>query len=130
MLAARCTYAMHIDMNPGLVGFEFYDVQPSATWKPLGRPLQADWEYEGTFKALPDFHYRARRMIRGMVEQNFPQYIHLDGRDFFYLTRRPLLPGPDLAPTLAPADPGEGTWRVKGLPQHGFPYALAITTAK
>src|SRR5262249_1000942 len=22
---------------------------------------------------------------------------------------------------------GEGTWRVKGLPQHGFPYALALT---
>src|SRR5262249_12076737 len=22
---------------------------------------------------------------------------------------------------------GEGAWRVKGLPQHGFPYALAIT---
>lgn len=127
MLAARCTYAMHIDMNPGLVGFEFYDVEPSATWKPLGRPLQADWEYDGTFKALPDFHYRARRMIRGMVEQNFPQYIHLDGRDFFYLTRRPLLPGPDLSSAVAPAEPGEGTWRVKGLPQHGFPYALAIT---
>ncbi len=83
-------------MNPGLVGFELYDVEPSSSFKPLARPLQADWEYEGTFKALPDFHYRARKMIRGMVEQNFPQYIHLDGRDFFYLTRRPLLPGPDL----------------------------------
>ncbi len=126
MIAARCTYGMHLDMNPGMAGFEFYDVQPSATWKPLGRPLQADWEYEGTFKALPDIHYRARRMIRGMQEQSFPQYIHLDGRDFFYLTRRPLLPGADL-----PSDvPGEGVWKMKGLPQHGFPYAIATTVVR
>ncbi len=41
-------------------------------------------------------------MIRGMGEQNFPQYIHLDGRDFFYLTRRPLLPGRDLTPLATP----------------------------
>ncbi len=118
MLAARCTYGVHLDMNPGMAGFEFYRVETSATWKALGRPLQADWEYEGTFKALPDFHYRARRMIRGMQQQNFPQYIHIDGRDFFYLTRRPLLPGLPIA--------AEAPWRTKGLPQHGFPYAMAI----
>lgn len=123
MFAARCTYGMHLDMNPGMAGFEFYDVQPSARYKPLGRPLQPDWEYEGTFKALPDIHYRARRMIRGMQEQNFPQYIHLDGRDFFYLTRRPLLPGADLVSSVQ----GEGVWTMKGLPQHGFPYAMATT---
>jgi hypothetical protein len=127
MIQARCDYAVHLDMNPGLVGFELYDVEPSSTFKPLTRPLQTDWEYEGSFKALPDFHYRARKMIRGMVEQNFPQYIHLDGRDFFYLTRRPLLPGRDLAALMTPAEPGEGTWRTKGLPEHGFPYALATT---
>lgn len=127
MQAARCTYSVHLDMNPGLVGFEFFSVGPSATWKPLGRPLQADWEYEGTFKQLPDFHYRARRMIRGMVEQNFPQYIHLDGRDFFYLTRRPELPGASVASAVEPAEPNEGIWRTKGLPQHGFPYAMALT---
>ena len=53
-----------------------------------------------------------------MVEQNFPTYIQLDGRDFFYLTHRPLLPGPDVE--------GATAWRTKGLPQHGFPYAMAI----
>lgn len=127
MMQARCDYAVHLDMNPGLVGFELYDVESSATFKPLARPLQIDWEYEGSFKALPDFHYRARKMIRGMVEQNFPQYIHLDGRDFFYLTRRPLLPGPDLASLAAAPEAGEGAWRTKGLPQHGFPYAMATT---
>ncbi len=130
MIQTRCDYAVHLDMNPGLVGFELYDVEPSSTFKPLSRPLQTDWEYEGTFKALPDFHYRARKMIRGMVEQNFPQYIHLDGRDFFYLTQRPLLPGRDVTPLVTPAEPGEGAWRTKGLPQHGFPYALATTEVR
>lgn len=120
MLAARCAYGIHLDMNPGLAGFEFYDAKPDAEWKPLGRPLQPDWEYEGTFKALPGWRYRARRMVRGMMEQNFPQYIHLDARDFFYLTQRPILPG-------APLGPG-APWRTKGLPQHGFPYAIAQAT--
>jgi hypothetical protein len=130
MLAARCDYAIHLDMNPGLVGFELYDVEPESQFKPLGRPLQADWEHEGTFSALPGFRYRARRMIRGMSEQNFPTYIHLDGRDFFYLTRRPLLPGRDLAALVTPPQAGEGAWRTKALPQHGFPYALATTTMR
>ncbi len=119
MIQTRCDYAVHLDMNPGLVGFELYDVEPATSYKPLARPLQIDWEHEGTFKALPDLRYRARKMIRGMVEQNFPAYIQLDGRDFFYLTRRPLLPGADVE--------GATPWRTKGLPQHGFPYAMAIT---
>jgi hypothetical protein len=130
MIQARCDYAIHLDMNPGLVGFEFYDVEPAKTFAALGRPLQADWEHEGTFAALPDFRYRARRMIRGMSEQNFPQYLHLAGRDFFYLTRRPLLPGRNLVALAPPAQPGEGTWRTKDLPQHGFPYAIATTTLR
>ncbi len=130
MIRARCEYGMHLDMNPGLVGFEFYDVETSDTWKPLGRPLQSDWEHESTISHLPGFHYRARRMIRGMSEQNFPEYMHLNGRDFFYLTRRPELPGRDVTPLVTPAQPGEGAWRTKGLPQHGFPYALAITTVR
>lgn len=130
-ILARCTYALHLDMNPGLAGFEFYNVQPAATWAPLGRSLQADWEYEGEFKELPGWRYRARRMVRGMQEQNFPQYIHRDARDFFYLARRPILPGLDLAPPANLAkEAGEGAWRVKGLPQHGFPYAMAITQVR
>ncbi len=124
MLAARCAFGIHLDMNPGLAGFEFYDVEPDDGFKPLGRPLQADWEYEGKLRELPDLHVRARRMTRSMVEVNFPQYIHREARDFFYLTLRPLVPGADLEPA-SPPEPGEGTFRVKGLPQHGFPYAVA-----
>ena len=125
MLLARCHYGVHLDMNPGLAGFEFYNVAPQGQWTPLGRPIQADWEYEGTFKELPEFKFRARRMIKSMQHQNFPQYIHRDGRDFFYLTARPVLPGPELPTPITPRIPGEGVWRVKGLPQHGFPYAVA-----
>ena len=70
-------------MNPGLVGFEFYKVAHESEWKPLGRPLQTSWEFEGTFKVLPEWHYRARRMIKTMANFGFPQFIHLDARDFF-----------------------------------------------
>ncbi len=122
MLVARCAFGIHLDMNPGLAGFEFYNMQPASTFQPLGRPLQPDWEYEGTLKDMPEFKFRARRMIKSMGHIQFPRYIGRDGRDFFYLTTRSVLPG-------APIDP-EAVWRVKGLPQHGFPYAMAITALK
>jgi hypothetical protein len=122
MLAARCQVGMHLDMNPGLAGFEFYNMQPASTFKPLGRPLQPDWEYEGTVKDMPEFKFRARRMTKSMGHILFPRYIQRDARDFFYLTARNVLPG-------APVEAGS-EWRVKGLPQHGYPYATAITTVK
>ena len=121
MLAARCTYGIHLDMNPGLVGFEFYHVEPASTFTPLSRPLQNDWEYEGGMKDLPDLRYRARRMIKSMGHMFFPRYVQRDARDFFYLTARNVLPGAPL-----PSRDGKAAWRVKGLPQHGFPYALAV----
>ena len=130
MLQAHCTFGVHLDMNPGLAGFEFYDVEPAGVFQPLPRPLQADWEYEGTIRDLPDLHVRARRMTRSMTEVNFPQYIHREARDFFYLTLRSLLPGHDIRPTVEPPEPGEGAWQMKGLPQHGFPYAVAVTTLR
>ena len=128
MLAARCELGVHLDMNPGLAGFEFYNVQPTSTWKPLGRPLQGDWEQEGTFKELPEYRYRARRMVKSMTHMNFPQYVHRHGRDFFYLTARQILPGAELPGAVANATPGtQGQWKTKGLPQYGFPYAVATS---
>jgi hypothetical protein len=126
MLMARCAFGVHLDMNPGLAGFEFYNVAPASQWQPLGRPIQSDWEYEGQVRELPEFKFRARRMLKTMQEQNFPQYIHRDARDFFYLTARYVLPGAEL-PGPAQKQPGEGAWRTKGLPQHGFPYAIATS---
>jgi hypothetical protein len=122
MLVARCQVGIHLDMNPGLAGFEFYNMQSTTAFKPLGRPLQPDWEYEGTMKDMPDFKFRARRMTKSMGHILFPRYIQRDARDFFYLTARNVLPG-------APIEPG-ADWRVKGLPQHGYPYASAIASVR
>jgi hypothetical protein len=129
MLDAQCTYGIHLDMNPGHAGFEFYDVAPEGGLTPLGRPLQSDWEAEGKVPDMAGWVFRSRRMIRGMGHMLFPRYIQREQRDFFYLTARPTLPG---APIPAPegAAPDEGQWRTQGLPQHGFPYALATTWTK
>ncbi len=126
MLDARCTFGIHLDMNPGHAGFEFYDVAPEGGLKPLRRPLQNDWEAEGKVPNMTGYVFRSRRMIRGMGHMLFPRYIQREARDFFYLTTRPLLPGAPLE--VGPSgEPDEGVWRTKGLPEHGFPYALATT---
>ena len=129
MLDARCKFGIHLDMNPGHAGFEFYDVAPEGKLAPLGRPMQADWEAEGKVPDMAGWVLRSRRMIRGMGHMLFPRYIQREARDFFYLTSRPVLPGAPVTGAGAEAA-GEGTWRTKGLPQHGFPFALAITTVQ
>jgi len=58
---------------------------------------------------------------------SFPRYIKREARDYFYMTLRQVLPGPALVPGVSPPSDGEGKWRMKGLPQHGFPYAMALT---
>ncbi len=127
MIQARCSYGIALDMNAGHSGLEFYRVAPNGELPPLGRPLQGEWETEGDVSGLSGYRFRGRRLIRGMGLMNFPRYIRREARDFFYMTLRHLLPGPPLAPRAAPAVAGEGAWRTQGLPQHGFPYALAIT---
>ncbi len=51
MLQARCDYAVHLDMNPGLVGLRALrrraDEHVQAARRARSR---RDWEYEGTFK--------------------------------------------------------------------------------
>ncbi len=127
MLDARCKFGIHLDMNPGHAGFEFYDVAPEGKLAPLGRPLQADWEAEGKVPDMAGWVFRSRRMIKGMGHMLFPRYIQREARDFFYLTSRPVLPGAALA-GAEHGVAGDGAWRTKGLPQHGFPFALAITS--
>ncbi|MGH7269905.1 MAG: hypothetical protein ACREJ3_05690, partial [Polyangiaceae bacterium] len=129
MLMARCSFGIHLDMNMGHAGFEFYNVAPEAHLAPLGRPLQSDWEAQGQVPEMPGYAFRARRMIRGMGHMLFPRYIHREARDFFYLTSRSILPGAPAKTASSSPDPGpgEGAWTTHGLPQHGFPYALATT---
>ncbi len=128
MLAASCKVAVHLDMNAGHTGFEFYRVAPNGELPDLMRGLSGDWEAEGHVPQLEGWSFRARRMIKGMPHMNFPRYIGRDGRDFMYLTLRSILPGNPLIPRVSPADKAEGQWRIAGLPQHGFPYAIATTT--
>jgi hypothetical protein len=123
MIQARCKFGIHLDMNVGHTGLEFYRVAPASQLGPIGRPLASDWEAEGAVPGFDGWNFRARRMIRAMPLMNFPRYIHREARDFFYLTLRYLLPGPD----VPGAADGEGRWQTRGLPQHGFPYAIAAT---
>lgn len=145
MIAAGCSFGIHLDMNPGHAGFEFYDVAPEGELKPLARKLSPDWEAEGRVPDMAGYVFRSRRMIRAMGHMLFPRYIQREARDFFYLTSRSILPGPPIGaatgasagdgsdvtgasePGSAESDASEGVWRTKGLPQHGFPYALATT---
>ncbi len=128
MISTRCSYGLALDMNAGHSGLEFYKVAPAAELEALGRPIQTDWEAEGDVPGLDGWKFRGRRLIRGMGLMHFPRYIKREARDYFYMTLRHVLPGAKVAPVVAqPAVAGEGEWRVKGLPQHGFPYALALT---
>lgn len=130
MVATGCKHAVHLDMNAGHTGFEFYRVAQTGELPDLMRGLQGDWEAENSVPQLPGWSFRARRMIKGMPHMLFPRYIARDGRDFMYLTLRSVLPGEPLIPRIAPAEPSEGAWRTKGLPQHGFPYAIATTVVR
>jgi hypothetical protein len=124
MIRARCKFGIHLDMNVGHTGLEFYRVAPASELGPVGRPLQSDWEAEGPVPGLEGWNFRGRRMIRGMPLMNFPRYIHREARDFFYLTLRHVLPGADVQGVA----PTEGHWQTRGLPQHGFPFAVATTS--
>jgi hypothetical protein len=72
----------------------------------------------------------SRRMIRYMNLMHFPRYVHTESRDFFYLTARPLLPLTPLEVKVQPRELGEGVWQTKGLPQHGWPPAIASTQVR
>ncbi len=128
MISTRCAFGLALDMNAGHSGLEFYEIAPAAELEPLKQALQTDWQHEGEVPGLDGWKFRARRLIRGMGLMHFPRYIKREGRDFFYMTLRHVLPGPALVPVIQKAPlAGEGEWRLKGLPQHGFPYALALT---
>ncbi len=127
MIQARCSYGLALDMNAGHSGMEFYRVAPSGELPTLSRGLETSWEAEGNVPDMPGWEFRSKRLIKGMGLMNFPRYIKREARDYFYLTLRHVLPGENLPAVLSPAPEGDGVWRVKGLPQHGFPYALAIS---
>lgn len=130
MQRARCQYGVHLDMNPGHTGLEFYRAAPTGTLPKLNRPLDEVSEARGPVPGMAGWEFMGRRMIRLMALMNFPRYVNTEARDFFYLTLRHVLPGDALQPLAAPPEAGEGVWGVQGLPQHGWPYAIAKTTLR
>ncbi|MEO7032914.1 MAG: hypothetical protein ABI548_03690, partial [Polyangiaceae bacterium] len=130
MQRARCNYALHLDMNPGHTGLEFYRAAPTGTLPKLNHPLDDVWEARGPIPGMPGWEFMGRRMIRLMALMNFPRYINPEARDFFYLTLRNELPGRPITPLASTPEAGEGVWSVQGLPQYGWPYAVAKTTLR
>jgi hypothetical protein len=128
MIAARCDYAVHLDMNQGHTGLELYRVDEASALAPLPGKLDGHWQTEGDVIDMPGYRFRGRRLIRNLQLMHFPRYIRRGARDYFYLMLRPVLPPAPLE-SLA-REPGEGEWVVKGLPQHGFPPALAMTSVR
>jgi len=122
MHSARCVRGMHLDMNGKHTGFEFY--QPFAKTQvlpELGRALRPT-EFEGPISNDPrGMQFRARLAVSTMSPLRFPRYLAQDPRDYFYLTRKPTLPGAD----LQLQDGQRLPFSARGLPSAGFPHALA-----
>ncbi len=130
MQRARCAYGIHLDMNPGHTGLEYYRTGPKGSLPIPNRKLDGEWEARGAVPGVQNWEFMSRRMIKFMALMNFPRYVNVESRDFFYLTLRQVLPGEALAPRVQPPEAGEGSWRVEGLPQHGWPYAVATTNLR
>jgi hypothetical protein len=124
MRMARCTRGMHLDMNPPHSGFEFFrPIAPGEEAPPLEAAPRADREYDGELPFTDGWRLRARRAVASM-QMDFPRYSLEDARDFFYLTLRPILPGPP----VANASEGEGAYDSSGLPNAGWPPSFARAT--
>jgi hypothetical protein len=126
MNATRCVRGMHLDMNSKHTGLEFYRLaHDAAALPPLPSPLPDD-AWEGPLPnpegATGTWTVRARKAVRSMDPMRFPRYIRRDPRDFFFLTLRPMLPGPEL-PGLSGQQPVALSTR--GLPQVGWPHPFA-----
>lgn len=126
MTSAQCRYGVHLDMNPGHTGLEFYRVAPtSMLTKPKSR-LESNWQSFGEVTDMPGWSFLGRRMLRSMQLMHFPRYVRTDSRDFFYLSHRPLLTHERLSNTTLNPQPQGLDWLRTGLPQQGFPPALAM----
>jgi hypothetical protein len=120
MLALDCRRGMHLDMNTKHTGLEFYrPFAPDQTMPALGRSLEGK-EFEGTVDGELGYRFRGRLAIKTMSPMRFPRYLLRDPRDFFYLTLKPVLPGPQLR-----VDGQTVGFSVRGLPSAGWPAAFA-----
>lgn len=125
MLALRCVRGMHLDMNSKHTGFEFYrPYAPSVRPPALGR-ARGEMEFEGSIEQGLGFTFRSRLAVQTMTPLRFPRYLGRDPRDFFFLTLKPVLPGPALAFGARPVE-----FSTDGLPHAGWPHALARASVR
>jgi hypothetical protein len=115
LLLARCEYGIHLDMNSGHTGFEFYSVVPASEPPLAHEELATRWKAEGPVPDLPGYRYRARRLFRNMQLMHFPRYLQRQTRDFFYLTERRVLPEPPIG----------AQWSSGSHSDRAFPHAIA-----
>jgi hypothetical protein len=122
MLATRCARGMHLDMNGKHTGFEFYNpYTPDQSLPDLGRALRTS-EFEGLIGSdTRAMRFRARLAVTTMSPLRFPRYLYPDPRDYFYLTRKPTLPGA----TLQREGAAPIAFSTRGMPNAGFPLAFA-----
>jgi len=123
MLKVRCVRGIHLDMNQRHTAFEYYDVHgKDEPFAPLGR-RRSSMEFELPVGGAEGYVMRGRKAVSSMTPMRFPRYMRRDQRDFFYLTLKPVLPGPD----LLPEEPGGSGQRFStdGLPRAEWPYAFA-----
>ena len=121
MLATRCERGMHLDMNSKHTGLELYRTfVPGQTPPELSRKLDKDYEWQGPIEGSRGYTARAKLAVKTMTPLRFPRYLDRDPRDFFFLTQKPVLPGP-------PLQVGEGSlaFSTAGLPHAGWPNAFA-----
>ena len=129
MIAARCDYGVHLDMNQGHTGLELYRRGRSRRRsRRLPDKLDGHWQTQGDVAGMPGYRFRGRRLVRNLQLMHFPRFIRRGARDYFYLMLRPLLPEEPLV--VGTPEPGEGDWSVRGLPQLGWPNALATTSVR
>ncbi|MBI5486116.1 MAG: hypothetical protein HY905_02150 [Deltaproteobacteria bacterium] len=124
MELAECRYGLHLDMNGGNVGWEFYRVVDAGT--PASSGMRAGFQAEGEVPGRTDLRFRARGLFEGMDIFRFPRYVQREPRDFFYLVLEENLPTPDV-----PFEGGgeeDGKWSQRGLPARSYPPAMVFTS--
>ena len=116
LLHAHCVRALHLDMNAGHSGMEFYNVLPPEEPRaPIEK--REPYRYEGPLSALAGYTVRARKAVTAMG-MTLPRYIRTDPRDFFYLTLKRGIE------SSRPAR-GERQFSASDLPHAGWPPALS-----
>jgi hypothetical protein len=127
--AARCDYALHLDMNAGHTGFELYRVFDGAAPPSVTSTLESSWQAHGSITGAPGYEYLARRLTKHMPLMNFPRYVHREQRDFFYLTLRPGVGARPLPQTWGARGP-HGGWHLDAPGPQGAPSAWAFADVR